>query len=163
MKINHSSEKAAGMTRRRFAQLLGVAGTLGLVEPQFLINAFAENRKRFSWMAYRTAGAEGAWALTKIEGKAPKELNGTLYRIAPGQKDNHGVMSKLLFDGDAFASDYSLRDGKASQSAKFVDLPERAEELKAGKMLYHEFGTMAPDTSPLVRRSKNQPSVTIIN
>ncbi len=163
MKINRSSDEAAGMTRRKFAQLLGVAGTLGLVEPQFVIGALAENKKRLSWLAYRTAGAEGAWALTKIEGKAPKELNGTLYRIAPGQKDNQGVMLKHLFDGDAFASAYSFRDGKVSLRAKFVDLPERAEELQAGKMLYTEFGTMAPAASPQGRRSKNQPNVNIIN
>ena len=30
------------------------------------------DKKRLSWLAYRNASAEGAWALTKIEGKLPK-------------------------------------------------------------------------------------------
>ncbi len=156
----------SGMTRRQFAQMLGVAGTLGLVETPMLASIFADSKKRLSWLAFRTATAEGAWSLTKIEGKVPKELNGTLYRVAPGQKDNHGVLLKHLFDGDAFVSAYTIRDGKVSLKARFVDLPERAEELKAGKMLYGEFGTMAPNnvaTATAARRmSKNQPNVNII-
>lgn len=162
-----AADAPAGMTRRRFAQLLGVAGTLGLVEPQLLINAFADPKKRLSWLAFRTAGAEGAWSLTKIEGKIPKDLHGTLYRIAPGQKDNHGVLLRHLFDGDAFASAYSFRDGKVFFRAKFVDTPERQEELKAGKMLYREFGTLPPTNpeapTPPRRGNKNQPSVNIIH
>jgi all-trans-8'-apo-beta-carotenal 15,15'-oxygenase len=159
-----SSNKTPGMTRRQFAQLLGVAGTLGLVETPMLAKIFADSKKRLSWLAFRTPTAEGAWALTKVEGRVPKELNGTLYRVAPGQKDNHGILLKHLFDGDAFVSAYTFRDGKVSLKARFVDLPERTEELKAGKMLYSEFGTMAPSnvTAAPRRTGKNQPNVNII-
>ncbi len=124
-KNQSSTKETLGMTRRRFAQLLGAAGTLGLIEPHALASVFADTPKRLSWLAYRTAGAEGAWSLTKIEGKVPKELNGTLYRIAPGQKDSHGVMLKHLFDGDAFTSAYSFRDGKVFLKGKFLDTPQR--------------------------------------
>jgi carotenoid cleavage dioxygenase-like enzyme len=37
----------------------------------------------------------------------PKEPDGTLYRVAPGQKENHGVMLRHFFDGDAFVSGFS--------------------------------------------------------
>ena len=162
---SHSSTHTFGMTRRHFAQLCGVAGTLGLIEPQLLITAFADPKQRLSWLAFRTAGAEGAWELTKIEGRVPRDLNGTLYRIAPGQKDNHGTLLRHLFDGDAFTSAYSFRDGKVSFRAKFVDTPERREELAAGKMLFSEFGTtppVAPGAEAPRRGGKNQPSVNVI-
>src|SRR5213083_2466915 len=97
-KNSTSATETSGMTRRRFAQLLGAAGALGLVESPILAKVFADTPKRLSWLAYRTAGTEGAWALTKIEGKIPKDLHGTLYRIAPGQKYNRGIMLKHLFD-----------------------------------------------------------------
>jgi all-trans-8'-apo-beta-carotenal 15,15'-oxygenase len=166
-KNQSSGNETLGMTRRRFAQLLGAAGTLGLIEPHILASVIADTPKRLSWLAYRTAGAEGAWSLTKIEGKVPKELNGTLYRIAPGQKDSHGVMLKHLFDGDAFTSAYSFRDGKVFLKAKFLDTPQRLEEIKMNRMLYNEFGTMAPprpaDWNPTAKGGKNQPSVNVIH
>ena len=166
-KNQSSTNETLGMTRRRFAQLLGAAGALGLIEPHVLANVFADNPKRLSWLAYRTAGAEGDWSLTKVEGKVPKDLQGTLYRIAPGQKDNRGVMLKHLFDGDAFTSAYSFRDGKVSLRAKFLDTPQRLEEIKSNRMLYNEFGTMPPprpaDWNPTAKGGKNQPSVNVIH
>jgi all-trans-8'-apo-beta-carotenal 15,15'-oxygenase len=166
-KNQSSTNETSGMTRRRFAQLLGAAGALGLVDSPILAKVFADTPKRLSWLAYRTAGAEGAWALTKVEGKIPKDLQGTLYRIAPGQKDNRGIMLKHLFDGDAFTSAYSFRDGKVFLKAKFLDTPQRLEEIKLNRMLYNEFGTMAPprpaDWSPTAKGGKNQPSVNVIH
>jgi all-trans-8'-apo-beta-carotenal 15,15'-oxygenase len=155
-----------GMTRRQFSQLIGVASALGLIEKSQIASSLPlSNNRRLSWLAYRNPSAEGAWTLTNIEGKAPRELNGTLYRIAPGQKENHGVALKHLFDGDAFISGYSFRAGKVTLRAQFIDLPERLEELKANRMIYAEFGTMPPpqpDGKPAPRKSKNQPSVNVI-
>lgn len=165
--VDHASTtEPSGLTRRRFVQLLGAAGALGLVESPILASVFADTPKRLSWLAYRTAGAEGEWALSKIEGKVPKELQGTLYRIAPGQKENRGVLLKHLFDGDAFTSAYRFRDGKVSLKAKFVDTPQRLEESRLNRMLYNEFGTLAPprpaDWNPAAKGGKNQPSVNVI-
>ncbi len=148
------------MTRRRFAQWLGACGALGLVETQVLAKVFAAGPKRLGWLAFQNASAEGVWSLKQIEGKVPRELNGTLYRVAPGTKLNHGVVMNHLFDGDPFVSGYSFREGKVTLRAKFVGTPQRAEELKAGKMLYSEFGTSAPENS---KRGKNQGNVNIIH
>jgi carotenoid cleavage dioxygenase-like enzyme len=41
-----------------------------------------------------------------------KDLVGTLYRVAPGQKEHHGVMLRYLFDGDAFVCGFSFRAGQ---------------------------------------------------
>ena len=127
----------------------------------------AEQLRRLGWRAFRTAGAEGTWELTNIEGTVPKELDGTLYRTAPGLSENHGIVLQHLFDGDAFVSGYTIRDGKVTLRANFVQTPEREEEQAVGRMLYREYGTEAPLDPPdttYVRKSmgKNQPNVNII-
>ena len=162
--MNHLNAMRASMTRRRFAQWIGACGALGLVETHVLAKVFATGPKRLGWLAFQNASAEGIWSLNKIEGKVPRELNGTLYRVAPGTKTNHGVTMNHLFDGDPFVSGYSFREGKVTLRAKFVETPQRAEELKAGKMLYTEFGTSAPPNgTDASKRGKNQGNVNIIH
>src|SRR5581483_7120804 len=102
-------------------RLVGFASTLGLIEPQTIISVLADGKRQIGYLANRTAGAEGAWELKRIEGKVPKDLNGTLYRVAPGQKEIFGVRLQHLFDGDAFVSRYSFREGKVSLRARFVE------------------------------------------
>lgn len=163
MAINDHEANAHGMSRRDFTILLGGACMTGLAEPQVMARLTGSGRKRLSALAYQNPSAEGTWVLKKIEGTVPRELNGTLYRIAPGQKENHGVILNHLFDGDAFLSGYSFNSGKVTLRAKYVDTPERLEELQAGRMLYTEFGTMAPQTGAAKQvKSKNQPSVNVI-
>src|SRR5437016_6292547 len=150
------------ISRREFGKTLGLAAALGLIESQTVIRALAADRRSLGYLAHRTASAEGAWALGRVEGAIPKDLNGVLYRVAPGQKETFGVTLRHLFDGDAFVSRYAFRDGKVTLRARFVDTAARVEERKAGKMLYREFGTLAPssnDTEPL---AKNQPNVNIV-
>jgi all-trans-8'-apo-beta-carotenal 15,15'-oxygenase len=157
-----------GMTRRQFGRWVALLGAAGCLEPHFVVRALgADSPRRLSWLAYRTAGAEGLWELRDVEGEVPKDLHGTLYRVAPGQSENHGVTLRHLFDGDAFVSGFSIRDGKVTLRARFVPLPERLEELEAGRMLYSEFGTLAPPAEDgaartALMRSKNQPSVNVI-
>lgn len=153
------------LSRRRFGQLFTGLAVAGLIDGHAAARVLNENKKRLSWLASRNPSAEGAWSLTKIEGKLPKELVGTLYRTAPGQKDNHGTVLQHLFDGDAYVCGYSFRDGQVQLRARFVDTPQRVEELKAGRMLYGEFGTNAPAPPAKWTPSpggKNQPSVNLI-
>src|SRR5581483_10295085 len=159
------TERNPEMNRRQFARLVGFASTLGLIEPQTIISVLADGKRQIGYLANRTAGAEGAWELKRIEGKVPKDLNGTLYRVAPGQKEIFGVRLQHLFDGDAFVSRYSFREGKVSLRARFVETPQRLEEIKAGRMLYGEFGTPAPPLPEGYKPAhggKNQPSVNVI-
>ena len=158
----------AAMNRRDFAKWVSGLGALALLEPQMAAMALVEDKKRLSWLAHRTAGAEGSWALNEIEGEVPEDLAGTLYRIAPGQSENHGIQLKHLFDGDAFISGYTFDAGKVHLRAQFVATPERLEEEKLGKMIYSEFGTLAPPTPEREalgkgRHTKNQPSVNVIH
>lgn len=155
-----------GMTRRDFAKILGCAALLGLVDARgSLANVLGGAKKSLFRLANGTARAEGAWQLTHIEGKLPIDLNGRLFRVAPGQKETFGVRMKHLFDGDAFVSRYEFRDGKVFLKAKFIETPQRLEEQKAQKMLYSEFGTAHPELPADYKRlynDKNQPSVNVI-
>jgi carotenoid cleavage dioxygenase-like enzyme len=74
--------------------------------------------------------------LTRIEGKLPRDLNGSLFRVCPGQKETFGVRMKHLFDGDAFLSRYDFRGGQVFLKAKFLETPQRLEELQTKQMLY---------------------------
>lgn len=161
---NHNDESPTlGLTRRQFGQMLTGFCTLGLLDAQVAALAMGTDQRSLGAMASRTARAQGAWDLTDVEGTIPAELEGTLYRTGPGQKVNHGVKLQHLFDGDAYVSGYSFRDGKISLRARFVNLPEREEEIAAGRMLYSEFGTLPPDLEgSAITRWKNQPSVNLI-
>jgi all-trans-8'-apo-beta-carotenal 15,15'-oxygenase len=164
--MNGTIEAAGrGMTRRRFGQLLGAAGALGLVDRHVLARAFSEGKRSLASLVNRTASGEGAWALTEVEGTVPRDLVGTLFRVCPGQRENHGVVYRHLFDGDAFVAAYRFRDGKVSMRARFVETSQRLQELKVGRMLYGEFGTPAPPAPPgvVLGTRKNQPSVNVIH
>jgi all-trans-8'-apo-beta-carotenal 15,15'-oxygenase len=155
---------ASGLTRRRFAQLLGGLSALALIDPPDIARALTAHPRRLSWLAYRNPSAEGAWRLTDIEGTVPQELVGTLYRVAPGQKERYGVLLRHLFDGDAFVCGFSFRDGQVHLRTRFVETPERLAEMQAHRMLYRDFGTLPPPSplEPVRQGGKNQPSVNVI-
>jgi all-trans-8'-apo-beta-carotenal 15,15'-oxygenase len=156
----HQMHKDTGMSRREFGKLLGALGLLGYIDAHSVAMAAQSGPTQIGMLGNQTAGAEGIWALTDIEGEIPPEIQGTLYRTAPGESERFGVKFKHAFDGDAFVSGYSLRDGKAWLNARFVSSPERIKEQAAGKMLYSEFGTLAPGAKGA--NNKNQPNVNII-
>lgn len=151
------------MTRREMGRLLLGAAAVGLVEP-WVARAFAGDSNQVRWMLSKSAGPEGSWSAPKVEGKIPRDLAGTLVRTCPGQRENHGVTLRHIFDGDAFLTAHTFGDGKASVRARYLDTPQRVEELAAKRMLYSEFGTPAPPPPPgwEPKRAKNQPTVNIV-
>ena len=152
----------SSVSRRTLLARLSALAAAGIVEPHFAAPALAAEHD-LGRLAVQEPSAEGSWSSLKVEGEIPRDLNGMLCRVAPGQKINHGVPLRHFFDGDAFLVKYHLREGKASVSARFIATPERVEETAANKMLYNEFGTAAPhpDTDPL-KGGKNQPSINVI-
>lgn len=132
------------LTRRRFAQLLGGLSVMGAVDPLLALQVADPDPKRLSWRAFRTAAGEGDWDVARVEGRIPPELDGTLYRVGPGQRETFGVRLRHFFDGDAIITGFDFRDGRARLKARYVATPERERELKEGRMIYGEFGTLAP-------------------
>jgi len=142
----------------RTLSTLSALTTAGLVESPLAAAALGGEHD-LGYLAVQAPGAEGVWSDLKIEGAIPKELNGDLYRVAPGQKKTFGVTLRHLFNGDAFLTKYQIRDGQATVRGRFVGTPERSAELAESKMLFNEFGTLAPAPG---RGGKNQPSINVI-
>ncbi len=145
-------------SRREFSKLLFGAAALSLVDLEVYAHVLDE-KKSMRRLATRTASGEGVWKNLEIEGKVPKEINGTLFRTAPGKSESYGVKLRHLFDGDAYLTGYDFENGKVSLRGRFLPEARRIEELEAGKMLYGEYGTAAPDGRG---GGKNQPNVNVI-
>lgn len=148
-----------GMTRRSFAQMLLGAGALALIDIDSYGRFLDDSRRSMRYLATQTASGEGLWTNLKTEGKVPKDLNGDLFRTAPGQAEVFGVTLKHLFDGDAYFARWRFREGKVSLQGRFIPTPGRLREQKEKKMLYNGYGTNAPDPR---MGGKNQPSVNVI-
>src|SRR4051794_2112062 len=93
---------------------------------------------RLSYLAFRTVKREGSWSPRLVEGEIPRELNGTLYRNGPGQKETFDVPLGHLFDGDAYLSAIRFEDGRISGLSRFVATEQRKREQASGRMRYHE-------------------------
>jgi all-trans-8'-apo-beta-carotenal 15,15'-oxygenase len=151
-------DTAGGMNRRSMLSRLSLLTAAGLVDGAVAAPVLADEGD-LGYLAVQAPSAEGAWTDLKVEGTIPAELNGSLYRVAPGQKTTFGVTLRHFFDGDAFVTKYQLRDGKASVRSRFIATPERQTEIAESRMLYNEFGTLAPAPG---RGAKNQPSINVI-
>jgi all-trans-8'-apo-beta-carotenal 15,15'-oxygenase len=82
--------------------------------------------------------------LSRISGRLPKGLAGTLYRNGPAKFRRGTSASGHWFDGDGLVRAYTMRpDGTASFAARFVDTPKRRLETQLGKMVIPGFGTPA--------------------
>ncbi|HTB15477.1 MAG TPA: carotenoid oxygenase family protein [Bryobacteraceae bacterium] len=147
------------LDRRKLLSRLSAMTAAGFVEGALAAPVLAGSRE-LGYLAVQAPAAEGVWGDLKIEGAIPKELNGNLYRVAPGKKSTFGVPLRHFFDGDAFVTMYRLRDGKATVRGRFIATPERCAELIQSRMLFNEFGTLAPSPG---QGGKNQPSINIIH
>ena len=154
------------MNRRQFAALASGLAAWGLL-PRSLEAALPvpSSTLRLSRRARQVAGRQGKWQPTHVEGAIPRDLNGTFYRVAPGQDEKFGVTLKHRFDGDPFFSAFRFEGGRLQVTARYLATPEYLAEQQAGRMLFHEFGTLAPasanpDDEP--PRFKNSPSVNVI-
>ena len=160
------SDARTTMSRRGFAQLLLGACAIGLMERSGAAAILGDTKNNMPWLSMQEASAEGVWRNLRVEGKLPRGLNGTLFRTAPGQMENNGTRLKHLFDGDAYISAWKFEDGKADLQGRFLNTPQRTEELQVKAMLYGEYGTAAPrraaGVQPPKHKGKNQPSINIV-
>jgi len=87
------------------------------------------------------AGDIAPHALSRIHGRAPADLAGTLYRNGPARFRLGGTAVGHWFDGDGLIRAWSLRDGQASLRARFVETVKRRIDSKAGAMVQPGFKT----------------------
>ncbi|MBU6166120.1 MAG: carotenoid oxygenase family protein [Alphaproteobacteria bacterium] len=81
--------------------------------------------------------------LTRLHGRLPADLAGTLYRNGPALFRRGGTAVNHWFDGDGLVRAFRLADGRASLAARFVDTAKRRIETAAGRIVQPGFGTPA--------------------
>lgn len=138
--MNHSFS----LNRRQFLSLSSGLAAIGLLPPALAAKTLPARQQRLHRAARRAADRVGRFTIREIEGAIPHALQGSVYRVAPGQNEKYGQPLRHFFDGDAFLSAFHFENGGCTMHSGFLATPERLAEQKAQKMLYHEFGTAAP-------------------
>ncbi|MBE9041294.1 carotenoid oxygenase family protein [Oscillatoriales cyanobacterium LEGE 11467] len=90
-----------------------------------------------------------------LEGKIPAGLRGTLYRNGPARLERGGMRMGHWFDGDGAIlavrfADSPVGGSKATATYRYVQTTGYQAEAAAGKLLYGNYGTIAP--GPIWRR-----------
>src|SRR5687767_9606467 len=130
-------------SRRDFTKMILGASALGLIDLDVFGQVLNDSKRSMRYLATQSASGEGTWTNLKIEGKLPKDLNGSLFRTCPGKSESYGTTLRHLFDGDSYLAGWQFRDGQVSLQGRFIPTPGRLKEIEAGKMLYQEYGTTA--------------------
>ncbi|UXH76604.1 carotenoid oxygenase family protein [Roseateles amylovorans] len=95
-------------------------------------------------------GQDRATAELRIEGRWPRELQGTLYRNGPGLMSRSGERYRHWFDGDGLVHAWRFEAGRASHQARFVRTAKFRAEQEAGRFLLPTLGTAIPPQRPVV-------------
>lgn len=83
-------------------------------------------------------------AMRLVQGRAPADLAGILYRNGPAKFRRPGGSAQHWFDGDGLIRRFAIEDGQVQLSARFADTPKRRQETRLDAMVMPGFGT-APD------------------
>jgi all-trans-8'-apo-beta-carotenal 15,15'-oxygenase len=120
-------------------------GRAGLMAAAAALPAPALAAAQPDWFAAvgDVAGDIAPQGLTRIHGRAPAGLDGSLYRNGPARFRLGGTAVGHWFDGDGLIRAWRLRDGQASLRARFVETVKRRIDSKAGAMVQPGFKTAA--------------------
>lgn len=128
-------------SRRHF--LMGAAALSAAVATPEMVRAAAALEASADW-ALATRDLEGDVApqtLKLIHGRAPRGLEGTLFRNGPAKFRRPGGSATHWFDGDGLMRRFDIRDGKASLQARFADTLKRRTETELNAVVTPGFGT----------------------
>lgn len=146
--------------RRHFLKTSFCASFLFTLSPGKLLakSNYGKILNSLSFDAFNGTGYEGNFGILEIEGEIPNDLNGSYFKVASSPKEKYGVTLNHFFDGDGYGTRIDFNNGTLNVHSKFIDTPQRLEEIQAQKMLFDEFGTKAKDS----KGRKNNPSINII-
>lgn len=82
-------------------------------------------------------------SLTRLHGRLPQDLAGTLYRNGPALFRRGGTAVNHWFDGDGLVRAYACCDGEVTLRARFVDTTKRRVESGLGRIVQPGFATPA--------------------
>jgi carotenoid cleavage dioxygenase-like enzyme len=80
-------------------------------------------------------------ALSRLHGRAPAGLSGTLFRNGPAKFHRPGGSALHWFDGDGMVRAFRIDEGEASLAARFLDTPKRRADTAANGVVSAGFGT----------------------
>lgn len=81
-------------------------------------------------------------AMRLVHGRAPRELEGTLFRNGPGKFRRPGRSATHWFDGDGLMRSFRIDDGQVTLRARFADTMKRRLETRLGAVVTPGFGTV---------------------
>ena len=132
------------MTASRRSFLIGAAALSAAVATPEIVRAAALGRAAQDWsLATRDLPGDVArHAMTRVSGRAPVGLEGTLFRNGPGRFHRAGGSATHWFDGDGLMRAFRLSDGAATLEARFADTPKRRWESEIDAVVTPGFGTV---------------------
>ncbi|UAL11080.1 carotenoid oxygenase family protein [Caulobacter segnis] len=128
------------MNRRDILKSAALLGGASLLTPEAVWAAAAND-----WIL-GVADVENDIAptgLTRLHGRAPAELTGTLFRNGPAKFRRPGGAVGHWFDGDGMVRKFQIADGQARMSARFVDTVKRRQDTAADAVITPGYGTAA--------------------
>ncbi len=128
-------------SRRHF--LMGAAALSAAVATPEMVCAAIAQQIAAPW-ALATADLEGdiaPRAMRLVHGRAPAELEGTLFRNGPGKFRRPGGSATHWFDGDGLMRSFTMADGGVTLAARFADTPKRRTETELNAVVTPGFGT----------------------
>ena len=135
------------MTRKQFLTNATIGGAALLATPSIVhqTNTIMKGKHDYSqaFGLARTLSEEYTYE-PEIEGKIPKEIQGTLYRNGPGLFERQGYRKNNILDGDGMVQAFHFRDGKASYRNRFVRTKKWLEEEAVNKYIYNTWTTRRP-------------------
>lgn len=90
----------------------------------------------------------------EIEGKIPKDIQGTLFQNGPGLFGSKDERYGHVFDSDGLIRGVRITEGKAWGAARLVQTEALVKERKANRMLYTGIGTDAKGLEPFKEKIK---------
>lgn len=88
-------------------------------------------------------------AMRVVHGRAPRGLEGSLYRNGPGWFRYGSSSTGHWFDGDGFIQRFAISDGQVRHSAKFADTLKRRIEQQRQQVVFPGFGTRGIPGAPV--------------
>ena len=102
---------------------------------------------------------------TRIAGKIPDDLRGSLYRNGPGLFERAGLRKRTILDGDGLIQHFRFHESGVHYRSRFVKTDKYKAEAAAGRFVYPSWSTQAPGGWPanfwVTGELKSQAGITV--
>jgi carotenoid cleavage dioxygenase len=150
------------MRRRSFLSASLAGGALGAAAFAGLMGArpvaadiyasdFRAGLAEHPWLlGYANVSAdEFAAPVTRISGRLPAELTGTLFRNGPAQHEIGNFRYQHWFEGDGMIQAWRFTGDGVEHQARMIETRKYLAEKAAGRALYPGFASIPPDPRPV--------------